>query len=53
MGFDNYIEKKELRFFFSKIYVRKHKHTWGWTVSTLDVEAEEAGRGSRNDLVNQ
>ena len=29
------------------------KWLWGWTVSTLDVEAGEAGRGSRDDLVNQ
>jgi len=26
---------------------------WGWTVSTLDVGIGEAGRGSRDDLVNQ
>ena len=26
---------------------------WGRPVSTLDVGAEEAGRGSRDDLVNQ
>ena len=27
--------------------------SWGRTVSTLVVESGEAGRGSRDDLVNQ